>query len=514
MSEAGGNAARNQSETRSGKERLCAGGSGQGRRTELPDERGRREDEGQKTQPRSVESRPLDPAAPAKRQTCATSARSTGGASSARRVGRGVKAEVVVPAAGCGQRAQTTMASAAQVLLARVEESEGLGPRLEEPLEGVAVGRCVRCKAEVNMEEITRAPPIGNVAGESRGEGGRTVVSEWGANKEFDETVGGAAATGSSPNIASGAYRSEKASTPKRPRSHEMSRGPSGALLVGDPAVRVATPAASASPAERAPASTLGIDGLSPAAGQQHNSPPRQRSGGGIERQREGIHPPTGTERRGSSPETTKRLLREALRVKRLLAAMDGDDAAASADDLREEDPEAFLAGLGLVELKPLSAKLVEALDRGPRPFLGDPAAAVSEPRTTRGLRDQVCVCARAGVSVCLFIVCACRCALSAACGVVRGCLLAYELWPRRCEFTLPPVRRSMEALVTFCNGLPRATFTWVQLDRFFSSRKESERRLLFHRQAVSCAPDLPAQTSLAVPGTVCEAPLCVGGSF
>lgn len=106
----------------------------------------------------------------------------------------------------------------------------------------------------------------------------------------------------------------------------------------------------------------------------------------------------------GSSSEATRRLLREALRVKRLIAGMDKEDTAAAAaagagsssvavySGLGDEDPERFLASLGLVELKPLPARLVEALDRAaPRAAgFGDPSAAASEPRTTRGLRDQV----------------------------------------------------------------------------------------------------------------------------
>lgn len=99
-----------------------------------------------------------------------------------------------------------------------------------------------------------------------------------------------------------------------------------------------------------------------------------------------------------SSSEATRRLLREALRVKLLLAGMDKEDAAASSsaadNGLGDEDPERFLASVGLVDLKPLPARLAEALDRAPRAALGDPsvaaAAAVPEPRTTRGLRDQV----------------------------------------------------------------------------------------------------------------------------
>lgn len=93
---------------------------------------------------------------------------------------------------------------------------------------------------------------------------------------------------------------------------------------------------------------------------------------------------------RSRSEDATERLLREALRVKGLLARMDRTDASTGGDGLRDEDPERFLAGLGLVELKPLAGRLAEALERTPQALLGDPAVAVPEPRTARGLRDQV----------------------------------------------------------------------------------------------------------------------------
>ena len=100
-----------------------------------------------------------------------------------------------------------------------------------------------------------------------------------------------------------------------------------------------------------------------------------------------------GVERQGErrrSEDATENLLREASRVKGLLATMDKADASTGNDGLRHEDPECFLASLGLVELKPLSGKLAEALDRTPQASLGDAAVAVPEPRTARGLRDQV----------------------------------------------------------------------------------------------------------------------------
>lgn len=96
-----------------------------------------------------------------------------------------------------------------------------------------------------------------------------------------------------------------------------------------------------------------------------------------------------GGERR-QSEDATGHLLREALQVKGLLATMDRADASTGDDGLRDEDPGRFLAGLGLVELKPLAGRLAEALERSPQASLGDPAVAVSEPRTARGLRDQV----------------------------------------------------------------------------------------------------------------------------
>ena len=169
------------------------------------------------------------------------------------------------------------------------------------------------------------------------------------------------------------------------------------------------------------------VDEGPPSAEQRHTAPPQRSEGGvgrdtseeGRKRRKAGTvdgdresgggggvasgDTPAGDSSSSSSSEATRRLLREALRVKRLIDGMDKEDTAAAAaagsssgavDDngLKDEDPERFLASLGLVEPKPLSARLVEALDRaGPRAAVfGDPSAAVSEPRTTRGLRDQV----------------------------------------------------------------------------------------------------------------------------
>ncbi|CAM9335731.1 unnamed protein product, partial [Laminaria digitata] len=97
-------------------------------------------------------------------------------------------------------------------------------------------------------------------------------------------------------------------------------------------------------------------------------------------------------ERRRSSEDATEHLLREASRVKGLLATMDRADSASTPGDdgLRDEDPGRFLASLGLVELKPLAGRLAEALERTPQALLCDPAVPVPEPRTARGLRDQV----------------------------------------------------------------------------------------------------------------------------
>lgn len=101
-----------------------------------------------------------------------------------------------------------------------------------------------------------------------------------------------------------------------------------------------------------------------------------------------------GDHRRCGSSEETRRLLHEALRVKRLLEKMDRIDASSAADGendgLGDEDPECFLATLGLIELKPLAARLSEALDRAPESLLGGPSVAGPEPRTTRALRNQV----------------------------------------------------------------------------------------------------------------------------
>ena len=96
-----------------------------------------------------------------------------------------------------------------------------------------------------------------------------------------------------------------------------------------------------------------------------------------------------GVERRRSE-DATEHLLREALRVKGLLANMDRADASTGDDGLGDDDPGRFLASLGLVEFKPLAGRLAEALERTPQAMLGDPAVAVPEPRTARGLRDQV----------------------------------------------------------------------------------------------------------------------------
>ena len=93
---------------------------------------------------------------------------------------------------------------------------------------------------------------------------------------------------------------------------------------------------------------------------------------------------------RCQSEDATENLLREALRVKGLLATMDRADASTGDEGLRDEDPGRFLAGLGLIELKPLAGRLGEALERTPEASLGDPAVAMPEPRTARGLRDQV----------------------------------------------------------------------------------------------------------------------------
>lgn len=102
--------------------------------------------------------------------------------------------------------------------------------------------------------------------------------------------------------------------------------------------------------------------------------------------------------------DATKRLLQEAARIKRLLAAMERSDATAEggADGLENEDSARFISSLGLVELKPIEPRLEEALECAAPPTEdmlfsglggggGDPCVnSVPEPRTTRALRDQV----------------------------------------------------------------------------------------------------------------------------
>lgn len=205
-----------------------------------------------------------------------------------------------------------------------------------------------------------------------------------------------------------------KRRTCESPARQEHSAAPFRALLPAGDSEK-ARPVSPVSPTTGAPAPTAVDSSGSPAAGQQRAALPHSEgvrrgdtieagrmrttgTGGGEEGGGGGAASAVGTAAEdGSSSEATRRLLQEALRVKRLLAQMDKEDAAAGSSSaaavdngLRDEDPERFLASLGLVELKPLSARLVEALERAPQAIFGDPSAAVSEPRTTRGLRDQV----------------------------------------------------------------------------------------------------------------------------
>lgn len=94
---------------------------------------------------------------------------------------------------------------------------------------------------------------------------------------------------------------------------------------------------------------------------------------------------------RRRSSDATRRLLREAQRVQRLLETMDKADASGADDGLRHEDPLHVINALGLIDVKPLTAKLAHMLDRTPEALMGGGFSdGVPDARSTRGLRDQV----------------------------------------------------------------------------------------------------------------------------
>lgn len=322
-------------------------------------------------------------------------------------------AEAGIPAAATDQPTTTTMASAAKVLLAREEQGRKRSGSLEPPhplaaakqvssLKQTMAARCSgeRSKAEVIAHEIGSRDLLGRTRNENKGRVARAANKDGPNGRESPPHLEQTRVRGSS-------VRNERSTDPGR---------------VSPDAGSAIRPASSAGVCVTAAAAAVAADGLCPTAGQQHICIPRQE---GVVRVVDGIGSSvagpkdedgggtvasgaTAAEgRRGSSSEATRRLLREALRVKRRLAAMDRADGAASTADngLGDEDPERFIASLGLAELKPLSARLVEALDRPPQALLGDSSVAVPEPRTTRGLRDQVCrLCVDSTLAPCVML--------------------------------------------------------------------------------------------------------------
>ncbi|CBN76158.1 conserved unknown protein [Ectocarpus siliculosus] len=345
-----------------------------------------------------------------------------GAQSEAGAVGQGTTVAAVervpeVAAVGRGQslKSITTMASAAKVLLARREDGERLGGPLSlSPTQAAALQDPSKQSAVAGR----RNPPTAEVddlvdsnSNLSIGRGGddkaETQLSRWRASNRFEGRPD------SAPRILNGSNTRRRLivgqnSTGESPERNERRSESRRVSPGGESVEQPPQPDAIASPGvyTLATAAITLVDGR-PATGQQQLYTPQQggvrwgvgtfgsgtvgttaeqgEDGGAEGEVRAGGH-------HGSTSEATTRLLREALRVKRVLAEMDKADATGSAIDngLGDEDPEKFLATLGLVELKPLSARLVEALERAPRPLLGDPSVAVPEPRTTRGLRDQV----------------------------------------------------------------------------------------------------------------------------
>ncbi|CAM9234588.1 unnamed protein product [Ectocarpus sp. 13 AM-2016] len=346
-----------------------------------------------------------------------------GAQSEARAVGQGTTVAAVervpeVAAVGRGQNPKsiTTMTSAAKILLARKEDGERLGGPFSPSLPPAAAlqdhsskksavaGR--RNSPTVEVDELVDSNSNLSIVrgGDNKAE---THLSRWRVSNRLEGRPDGA------PRILNGSNARGKLSvgqhsTGESPeinerRSESRRVSPGGELVKQPPQLdAMASPGVYA----LATAAVTLVDGR-PATGQQQLYTPQQggvrwdvgtvRGGtpgtaaeqgedGGAEGEvRAGGH-------HGSTSEATRRLLREALQVKRVLAEMDMADATGSAIDsgLEDEDPEKFLASVGLVELKPLSARLVEALERAPRPLLGNPSVAMPEPRTTRGLRDQV----------------------------------------------------------------------------------------------------------------------------
>lgn len=353
-----------------------------------------------------------------------------GAQSEAGAVGQGTTVAAVervpeVTAVGRGQNPKsiTTMASAAKVLLARREDGERPGgpfspspppaAALQDPSSKKSAVAGRRNPPTAEVDELVDSNNLSIVrGGEDKAE---TQLSRWCVSSRFEGRPDGA------PRILNGSNARGKLivgqySTGESPERNERRSESRRVSPGGESVEQPPQPDAIASPGvcALATAAVTLVDGR-PATGQQQLYTPQQ---GGVRWDVGTIGSGTaGTaaeqgevgsaegevragDHHGSTSEATRRLLREALRVKRVLAEMDKADATRSAIDngLGDEDPEKFLASLGLVELKPLSARLVEALERAPRPLLGDPSVAVPEPRTTRGLRDQVrnaaCLCA------------------------------------------------------------------------------------------------------------------------
>lgn len=393
-------AARPQSEINSGIERLSVVDLGEGQGAQLNGEEGSRE--------RHLIARPLGPSSVIPRVSSARLEPSEFGP-----VTHSAVARAPVPASATDQIATTTMASAAKVLLAREEEQgQQQSGLLEPPPPPAAASQVTSLKEAVNARGTGARLTAEAVMQSDRSGGllGRTSHDSK-QEKELMQSRGrlASAAVQDEPNRRDTSPHLQQTRVRESSVRHETSTEPGTVLPGGGSSARPASSTGMYTPvAATATATAASADDLNPAAGQQHIYTPRQegvvRVADGTERNTAGPKDEDGGgavasgdsaagDRRGSSSEATRRLLREALRVKRLLAAMDKADAAASIADngLGGEDPEPFIASLGLSELKPLSARLGEALDRPPQALLRDPSVAGPEPRTTRGLRDQVC---------------------------------------------------------------------------------------------------------------------------
>lgn len=393
---------RTQSEISSGMERLSVVDSGQGHGAELPGEEGSRE--------RLLIARPLGPASMTPRVSSARLEPSDFGPVTHTAVTR-----ARVPASAADQTTTTTMASAAKVLLARKEEQgQKRNCSLESPPPPAAVSQAPSLKETVASRGQETRLTAEVVVQDDRSNVLRGRTSHENNQEEgLIQTRGrlASAAVQKGPNRRATPPHLEQTRVQESPVRHETSTEPGRVSPGGGSSAQPVSPAGVCSPfaaTSIAIATAASADDLNPAAAQQYVHTPRQE---GAVRVVDGAGRSTGVPKegdggvavasggasagdgRGSSSEATRRLLREALRVKRLLAAMDKADAAASTADngLGDEDPERYISSLGLAEVKPLAARLGEALDRQPEALLRDPSVAVPEPRTTRGLRDQVC---------------------------------------------------------------------------------------------------------------------------